>query len=74
MAILHKAVQQKAQDEGFNALATKLSDYYHLETTYVRSEKDIVIILHVPGTKETDLLTIYRYLPFPIPIPILKGP
>jgi hypothetical protein len=71
MAILHEAVQQKAQDEDFNALAAKLSDYYQMETTYVRSEKDIVIILHVPGTKETDLLTIYRYLTFPIPIPIL---
>jgi hypothetical protein len=26
--------------------------------------------MHVPGTKETDLLTIYRYPPFQIPIPI----
>ncbi len=42
MAILHETVQQKAQDEGFNALATKLSDYYQMETTYVRSERDIV--------------------------------
>ena len=43
-----------------------------METTYVRNDdSDIIIILHVPGTKEIDLLTIYRYLPFPMPIPIL---
>jgi hypothetical protein len=33
MAILHEAVQQKAQDKGFNALAKNLSDYYQMETT-----------------------------------------
>ena len=72
MNILHQAVQEKAHEDGFNALATKISDYYQMEATYVRNDdKDIVIILHVPGTKEIDLLTIYRYLPFPMPIPML---
>jgi hypothetical protein len=33
MAILHQSVQQKTQDQGCNALATKLSDYYQIETT-----------------------------------------
>jgi hypothetical protein len=41
---------QHNKDEGFNALATKLSDCFEMETTYVRSEKDIVIILLVPGS------------------------
>jgi hypothetical protein len=36
---------------------------------HVRNDKDI-IILHVPGTKEIDQQTIYRYLPFSMPIPI----
>jgi hypothetical protein len=50
--------------KGFNALATKLSDYYQIEPTYVWNDgKDIIIILHVPGTKEIDWLTIYRYFP-----------
>jgi hypothetical protein len=71
MAILHQSVQQKAQEEGFNALETKLSDYYQTKTTYVRNDKDIIIILHIPGTKEIDLLMIYRYLSFPMPVPIL---
>jgi hypothetical protein len=72
MAILHQAVQEKAQEDGYNALATNILDYYQLETTYVRNnDKDIIIILHVPGTKEIELQTIYRSLTFLIPIPIL---
>jgi hypothetical protein len=48
MAILHQSVQQKAQDEEFNALATKLSYYYQMDTIYVRNDdNDIVNILHV---------------------------
>jgi hypothetical protein len=35
MAILQQSVQQKAQEKGSNALATKLSDCYEMETTYV---------------------------------------
>jgi hypothetical protein len=53
MTILHQSVQQKAQEEGFNTLATKLSDYYQMKTKYVRNDMDIIIILHVPGTRST---------------------
>jgi hypothetical protein len=72
MAILHLAVKEKTQKDGFNALATKISDYYQMDTTYVRNnENDIIVILHISGNKEIDLLTIYRYFPLQIPIPIL---
>jgi hypothetical protein len=64
MAIFHQSVQQKAPEKGFNFLATKLSDYYQMEITYVRNNKDIIIILPVPGTKEIDLLTTYKYVHF----------
>jgi hypothetical protein len=30
---------------------------------------DIVLMVHVPCIKNSGLLKIYRYLPFPIPIP-----
>jgi hypothetical protein len=67
MAILHLAVQEKSQEVGFNALATKTKDYYQMETTCVRNDNnDIIIILCIPGIIEIDLITIYRYLPFPI--------
>ena len=52
MAILHLAVQEKAQEERFNAIATKITDHYQMETTYVRNDiNDIIIILHVHGKK-----------------------
>jgi hypothetical protein len=42
-----------------------------MEITYVRNDnKNNIIILHVLGTKEIDP-TIYKYLPFPLSIPIL---
>ena len=51
MAILH-SLQQKAENEGFNALATKLSDYCQMETTYVRNDKDIIIFCMYPIPKK----------------------
>jgi hypothetical protein len=38
MAILHRSVQQKANYKGFNALVTKLLDYYQMETPYDRND------------------------------------
>ena len=56
--------------EKLNNLAQKTSDYYQIEVTYTRNEDDIVIIVHVPCIKIKQLFTIYRYLSFPIPIPV----
>ena len=42
----------------------QISDYYQIEVSYTRSDIDIIILVHVPCTKLTSLLTIYRYLPF----------
>ena len=58
-----------AADERFHNQAEKLSDYYQIEVTYSRTDDDIVVMVHVPCIKTRKLLTIYRYLPFPIPIP-----
>ena len=37
----------------------------------MRSGKDMILIVHVPCTMATQILTIHPYLPFPIPLPIL---
>jgi hypothetical protein len=42
----------------------------HNEVTYPGTEDDIVLMIHVPCIKATRLLKIYRYLPFPIHIPL----
>ena len=69
MEIMHEAVNKIAADEHFHNQAEKLSDYYQIEVTYSRTDDDIVVMVHVPCIKTRKLLTIYRYLPFPIPIP-----
>ena len=71
MDVMHKAVHDEAAVMGFTPLTTKVVDYFQIEVTYMRSGKDIILIVHVPCTKTAELLTIHRYLPFPIPLPIL---
>ena len=68
MEILHSNVNSVAIQEGFHNQAKHISDYFQIEATYMRTGEDIVIMLHVPCIK-TNLLKIYRYLPFPIPLP-----
>jgi hypothetical protein len=69
MDIMHKAVQKVAMEEKFNSQAKKITDYYQIEVSYSHTLDNIIILVHVPCIKTRSLLTIYRYLPFPIPIP-----
>ena len=69
MEILHTSVQSVAQEIGFHKPAKYISDYFQIEATYLRSGEDIVIMLHVPCIKTQELLSIYKYLPFPIALP-----
>ena len=71
MDIMHDAVTSAALEDGFTPLTVLNSDYYQIEVSYTRSDTDIIIIVHVPCTKTSELLSIYRYLPTPFPIPIL---
>ena len=65
---LHASVQQAAKANGYESLTTQLADYFQLETSYLRKNADIIILLHVPCTKKDNLLNIYRYVPFPFPL------
>ena len=71
MEILHSHVNAVALEEGFHNQAERASDYFQMEVTYLRTGKDIVIMLHVPCIKSKQLLKIYKYLPFPIPLPFM---
>ena len=71
MKAMHKSVMDAAQQDGFHPLTTQISDYFQIEVSYTRSDDDNIILVHVPCTKLTSLLTIFRYPPFPFPIPIL---
>jgi hypothetical protein len=69
MEIMHKAVKKLAMEEKFNSQTKKITDYCQIEVCSTRTLDHIVIMVHVPCIKTRSLLTIYRYLPFPIPIP-----
>lgn len=65
---LHKQLQDMAASHDTTLLTTQISDYFQLETSYLRSGKDIIIILHVPAVHEAHLLKLYKYLSYPFPL------
>ena len=66
---MHKAVKAIADERGYTLLPERISDYYQIETSYLRNGQDILIMLHVPCIIHSQLLTIYKYIPLPFPIP-----
>ena len=65
---MHKAVSSIALDRGYTLMPQRVSDYFQIETSYLRNGKDILIMLHVPCIAHDQLLTIYKYIPLPFPI------
>jgi len=68
MIEMQKAVTDVAKERGYTVLPERLTDYFQLETSYLRQGDDILILLHVPCVVHDQLLTIYRYIPFPYPL------
>ena len=62
-------IQTYTELHHFVPLTNKISDYFQLELSYVRHPQGIVALLHVPCTLSKNLMTMYKYVPFPIPIP-----
>ena len=69
LELLHKTIQTYTELHHFVPLTNKISDYFQLELSYVRHPQGIVALLHVPCTLSKNLMTMYKYVPFPIPIP-----
>ena len=68
LSVLHSEVQKTAKANGYEPLPTQLSDYFQLETSFIRQGSNIIILVHVPCISKTNLLNIYRYVPFPFPM------
>ena len=66
---MHKAIQVIANSRQYTLMPERLSDYFQLEASYLRNGKDILIMLHVPCIIHDQLLTLYKYIPLPFPIP-----
>ena len=69
LVALYNAVNTTATNEGYTLLPKQISDLFQIEASYLRHERDIVIILHVPCVNKDEIMKVYRHLPFPIPIP-----
>jgi hypothetical protein len=69
MTELHKSVSEVAKARGYVLMPERLSDYFQLEASYLRQGEDVLIMLHVPCVNKDQMLTIYKYIPFPYPLP-----
>ena len=69
MTEMHKSVAEVAHARGYVLMPERLSDYFQLEASYLRQGEDILIMLHVPCINKDQMLTIYKYIPFPYPLP-----
>jgi hypothetical protein len=67
MSLLHDSVLNTASSRNLQVLPTRPQDYFQLDLSYIRSGKDVLMILHVPCVTTNHLLSIYKYVPFPYP-------
>jgi hypothetical protein len=65
---MHKDVMASAEALDTIPLPHILQDYFQLAASYIKTGKEILILLHVPGSASDNLLTIYKYIPYPFPI------
>ena len=65
---LYEEITQLAKFNNLLPLTNKPQDLFQLDTSYVRINNEILVIIHVPCSNPSSLLTIYKYVPFPIPV------
>ena len=70
---LHNIVLNTATLRGYKLLPVHPQDYFQLDTSYLRVQNDVVILLHVPCITSNSLLSIYRYANLPYPIDLLPS-
>lgn len=70
----YNEVRLLAEKRGYNLLSKVPSDLLQLETTYLRQGEDIVVVIHVPCVDHDAMLTLYRFISFPIPLPVTLAP
>jgi hypothetical protein len=60
MSLLHKSITNTAASRNLQVLPTRPQDYFQLDLSYIRSGKDVLMILHVPCVTKNHLLSIYK--------------
>ena len=69
LKVLHEAVLKLAAQEGYQILPERIGDYFQIEVSYLLTGSDIDMLVHVPCVKPNSLLTIFKCIPFPFPLP-----
>jgi hypothetical protein len=64
MVKLYESVNEIAMAEGYTLLPKQVSDLFQIETSYLRQNSAIVIILHVSCINVQELVTILKHLYF----------
>jgi hypothetical protein len=67
--LLHQSTLELAASNNLQLLPQRPTDYLQLEVSYARSGQDILLIAHVPCVSAENLLTVYKFIPFPFPLP-----
>lgn len=62
------SVQTMASQKGYTLLPTKPQDFFQLDTSYIRTGANVLILLHVPCLTDNHLLTIYKFANLPYPV------
>ena len=62
MATLHHEVITKSAHHGLFPLPQHLSDYFQLEVSYIKSNSEIIAILHVPVSDTKSTWSIFKYM------------
>ena len=65
---MHAEVTSAAAKSNVTPLPLSPQDYFQLDVSYLKSGTQILILLHVPCSSLDNLLTIYKYVPFPFPV------
>ena len=67
LQILHASVLASALESNLTPLTQHLHDYFQLETSYIHTDDQLLIFIHVPCSSLNNIFTLYKYIPFPFP-------
>ena len=69
MATIQATVIRYAKSIQVFPLISNKADYYQIDTSYIRDGNDVTAVLHIPCARESQLLSLLKYVPSPIPLP-----
>jgi hypothetical protein len=65
---MYSSITKMAQSKGYTLLPSKPQDFVQLDTSYVHTGANTLILLHVPCLTYNYLLTIYKFANLPYPV------